>query len=96
MKVGGWEKEIKKQKASKGERPPRSRAKARASVPWPGELCPRESVAAPIFQGGMALATIQSRTPGGWGYPWGPWNTNRHLHSQESALSSLRAARHMH
>ena len=44
----------------------------------------------------MALAGIQSRTPGGRRYPRAPWDTNRHLHSQESAPSSLRAAGHMH
>ena len=33
----------------------RSRAKARPCAPGSGELCPRESGTAPIFQGGMGL-----------------------------------------
>ena len=74
----------------------RSQAKARPSAARSGELCPREAGSAPIFLGGMAFAGIQSRTPGGRRYPRAPWDTNRHLHSQESAPSSLRAAGHMH
>ena len=32
------------------------------------------------------------QVPGGWGCPRAPWDTNRHLHTQDSAPSSLRAA----
>ena len=45
-------KEIKKQKASKGEGRARSWAKAGASVPRTGELRPGEAGAAPTFPGG--------------------------------------------
>ena len=60
-------------------------AKARASAPRTGKLCPGEAGASPIFLGGKAPAGSWSRTPGWWGCPRAPWNTNRHLRTQETA-----------
>ena len=50
------EKEIKKQKASKGEGLARRPAKDGASAPRTGEPRPGEAGAAPIFPGGKAPA----------------------------------------
>ena len=60
-------------------------AKARASAPRTGKLCPGEAGASPIFPGGKAPEGSWSRTPGWWGCPRAPWNTNRHLRTQETA-----------
>ena len=58
-------KKIKKEKASKGEGPARSRAKAWASVPRTGEPRPGEAGAAPTFPGGKGPAGSWSRTQKG-------------------------------
>ena len=60
-------------------------AKDRTSAPRTGKLCPGEAGASPIFPGGKAPGGSWSRMPGWWGCPRAPWNTNRHLRTQETA-----------
>ena len=86
------EKEIKKQKASKGEWPARSQAEAGASVPRTGEPRPGDAGAAPTFPGGKGLVGSWSRTQEGGDALGLPGTLTEQLRAQESAPSSLRAA----
>ena len=60
------------------------------------ELCPGRRRSFTNLPGQNGTFKESEQDPGGRGCPRAPWDTNRHLHSQESAASSLRAAGHMH